>query len=656
MLLVMLWKILDSGLMTNDARLIEPKNSLIYSLFLNVKGRVIGDTLIYHVNHQDQEEPHFVIECDSKCKPSVLKLLRYYDIRKKASLLRRVHISEEPSLRVLVSLKVNGVAPSVGDALFVGKDPRAVPGWCLRMLRHTAATSETACAPSEAVYRRTRYCLGLPEGADEFKSGEGLPLEANADLCHGVSFSKGCYLGQELTARSRFVGVIRRRVAPILFESPVNPNTIPLDAPIFRISKEDNKVVGNRPVGWIRGQEDPSSISDFPIRQYGLALLRLAECAAAVASDDKLIVDVSGAAQVLGAAPAGVAMVCVVQPFAPSWWPEDIAVGLPRIQQPPAPLSQLYRQLFRQVVCIHLFNGPIHATLNHVVHIQKLMAHTPELPEPVSSSEKKSEAESEKSISLVQRFKNAYKIYGKVLIVVHGVTSAAWLGLFYLIAYSGLDVVSALRGVRPLEWLVEPMVTRGLGFWATALLLYKLATPFRYFVTLAASRYVVHGLRTRGLAPPLAEEDRLRNLARQGVRLSRSRLRQSSDRASPDLVGMNVQELLESLHAPELMLKPFHVAGGSVGVFASAYVLYKVLGPLRYGLTLWLTPVIVHRLRSGGRLPPLAEQDRLRNLALEGAKRTRERLSQRRKKRPQMVPTCDASTRPPKPRRRAFVE
>ncbi|KAH9278458.1 putative transferase CAF17 -like protein, mitochondrial [Echinococcus granulosus] len=569
------------GLMTNDARLIEPKNSLIYSLFLNVKGRVIGDTLIYHVNHQDQEEPHFVIECDSKCKPSV-------------------HISEEPSLRVLVSLKVNGVAPSVGDALFVGKDPRAVPGWCLRMLRHTAATSETACAPSEAVYRRTRYCLGLPEGADEFKSGEGLPLEANADLCHGVSFSKGCYLGQELTARSRFVGVIRRRVAPILFESPVNPNTIPLDAPIFRISKEDNKVVGNRPVGWIRGQEDPSSISDFPIRQYGLALLRLAECAAAVASDDKLIVDVSGAAQVLGAAPAGVAMVCVVQPFAPSWWPEDIAVGLPRIQQPPAPLSQLSVLMlalfsYRSIALVECKavrfsfssffftrssafpTSRLHPSLqwSYSRHPEPRCAHPkthgahcmlprhpcflstqPELPEPVSSSEKKSEAESEKSISLVQRFKNAYKIYGKVLIVVHGVTSAAWLGLFYLIAYS----------------------------------------------------------------------------------------------------GMNVQELLESLHAPELMLKPFHVAGGSVGVFASAYVLYKVLGPLRYGLTLWLTPVIVHRLRSGGRLPPLAEQDRLRNLALEGAKRTRERLSQRRKKRPQMVPTCDASTRPPKPRRRAFVE
>lgn len=42
---------------------------------------------------------------------------------------------------------------------------------------------------------------------------------------------------------------------------------------------------------------------------------------------------------------------------------------------------------------------------------------------------------SDNKVSLVQRFKNAYKVYGKVLIVVHGVTSVAWLGLFYLIAY-----------------------------------------------------------------------------------------------------------------------------------------------------------------------------------------------------------------------------
>ncbi len=68
-----------------------------------------------------------------------------------------------------------------------------------------------------------RYHLGLPEGSEEVRSGEGLPLEANADLCNGVSFSKGCYIGQELTARSRFVGVIRRRLAPITLDAPIDP-------------------------------------------------------------------------------------------------------------------------------------------------------------------------------------------------------------------------------------------------------------------------------------------------------------------------------------------------------------------------------------------------------------------------------------------------
>nr|CDS27721.1 expressed protein [Hymenolepis microstoma] len=87
-----------------------------------------------------------------------------------------------------------------------------------------------------------------------------------------------------------------------------------------------------------------------------------------------------------------------------------------------------------------------------------------------------------------------------------------------------------------------------------------------------------------------------------------------------------------NLSAPEWMMKPFKIAGGSAGVFATAYVLYKVLGPLRYMLTLWLTPVIVHRMRSVGRLPPLREQDRLRNLAKEGAKLTQERFRQGRRR------------------------
>lgn len=42
-----------------------------------------------------------------------------------------------------------------------------------------------------------------------------MPLEDNADLLNGLNFSKGCYLGQELVARTHYTGVVRKRLMPI---------------------------------------------------------------------------------------------------------------------------------------------------------------------------------------------------------------------------------------------------------------------------------------------------------------------------------------------------------------------------------------------------------------------------------------------------------
>ncbi|KAM7534755.1 hypothetical protein Aperf_G00000112490 [Anoplocephala perfoliata] len=315
--------------MTNDARLLESKSSLIFSLFLNVKGRVVCDTLIYHVNHKDTEEPLFMIECDNKCKPNLLKLLRFYNIRKKVKIL------EEPSIQTLASLKPSHDETALTDAVFVGKDPRAVPGWSWRMLISSDIpfNQVNSASMNESLYKRVRYCLGLPEGAAEFRANDGLPLEANADLCRGVSFNKGCYIGQELTARSRFVGVIRKRISPVVFESPVDPNSIPIESPIYRISKLDNTVIGNRPVGWVRGIEDRALESGKP--QVGLALLRIAECAKAVADGDYLWVDVGGAAAPVSAGVViGSPVDNIVRPFAPFWWDDTTAMGIPRIGNP----------------------------------------------------------------------------------------------------------------------------------------------------------------------------------------------------------------------------------------------------------------------------------------------------------------------------------
>lgn len=64
-------------------------------------------------------------------------------------------------------------------------------------------------------YKRLRYSLGVAEGVNELPSGNCFPLESNGDYMHGISFHKGCYIGQELTARTHHTGVVRKRIMPI---------------------------------------------------------------------------------------------------------------------------------------------------------------------------------------------------------------------------------------------------------------------------------------------------------------------------------------------------------------------------------------------------------------------------------------------------------
>merc|ERR1719244_1227905 len=71
-------------------------------------------------------------------------------------------------------------------------------------------------------YREQRYKLGVAEGINDLEPGKTFPLESNLVFLNGISFSKGCYLGQELTARTHHTGVIRKRIMPLIVDNPEN--------------------------------------------------------------------------------------------------------------------------------------------------------------------------------------------------------------------------------------------------------------------------------------------------------------------------------------------------------------------------------------------------------------------------------------------------
>lgn len=89
------------------------------------------------------------------------------------------------------------------------------------------------------VFERFKTINGVAEGP---LIADKIPFQFNIDLLGGISFKKGCYLGQELISRSYHTGIVRRRVFPFYLSN--EKATLPLNSIIKTLAgKELGKVV-----------------------------------------------------------------------------------------------------------------------------------------------------------------------------------------------------------------------------------------------------------------------------------------------------------------------------------------------------------------------------------------------------------------------------
>ena len=149
------------------------------------------------------------------------------------------------------------------DRLLLDVDAAQAEDLLRRLARYRlrAAVTLSAC-PDWAVYAawdRHRLALGLPDGARDLEADKSVLLEAGFDELHGVSWTKGCYMGQELTARTRYRGLVKRRLVPVAIAGPAPAP----GAPILRADT-------GAEAGTMRSARDGA----------GLALLRLDALAA----------------------------------------------------------------------------------------------------------------------------------------------------------------------------------------------------------------------------------------------------------------------------------------------------------------------------------------------------------------------------------------
>jgi hypothetical protein len=201
------------GLISNDASRISPERAL-YAALLTAQGKYLHDFFLVEAGD--------IIWLDGEAA-------RLADLKRRLSMYRlraRVTLDERPDLAVAAVFGGSaldlppepGAARPFGDGVaFV--DPRlAALGARVIAARETIRPALTASGATEAdfaAYDRLRLGLGVPDGSRDLMLDKSILLEAGFDELNGVDWNKGCYIGQELTARTKYRGLIKKRLFPV---------------------------------------------------------------------------------------------------------------------------------------------------------------------------------------------------------------------------------------------------------------------------------------------------------------------------------------------------------------------------------------------------------------------------------------------------------
>lgn len=175
------------GLVTNDVEALAPDKP-VYAALLTPQGKILFDFII-----TDDGVGALLIDCWAPARDALVKRLSLYRLRAK------VDITPRDDLAVFASWDGSPVPGAPFD------DPR---------LAALGKRSVASSGGSSGGYLTHRLSLGVPEGPD-FGSDKTFALDAGLDELHGVAFDKGCYVGQELTARMKHRGTARKRILPV---------------------------------------------------------------------------------------------------------------------------------------------------------------------------------------------------------------------------------------------------------------------------------------------------------------------------------------------------------------------------------------------------------------------------------------------------------
>ena len=203
------------GVISNDTTKIGPERA-IYAALLTAQGKYLHDFIL--VEHDE------AIWLDGEAA-------RLADLKRRLTMYRlraKVTIDEQADLAVAAifggaATDEPGAAETLGDGVML-IDPRLAALGARAILRRDTIRATLrdrgAVEGDFAGYDRLRLELGVPDGSRDLALDKSILLESGFEELNGVDWNKGCYIGQELTARTKYRGLIKKRLFPVRIDGP----------------------------------------------------------------------------------------------------------------------------------------------------------------------------------------------------------------------------------------------------------------------------------------------------------------------------------------------------------------------------------------------------------------------------------------------------
>jgi folate-binding protein YgfZ len=216
------------GLVSNDVTKVGVDRAL-YGAFLTPQGKFLHEFFL------GEMDDVLLLETETARRDDFIKRLSLYKLRSKVTIRSADHLQAYAIIGTdtaqIFGLPCEaGVVGSFADGrVFV--DPRLAAAELRAWLPVGAepALQERGLSAGETdLWDRHRIGLGLPDGSRDMVPDKAILLENGFDELQGVDWKKGCFLGQELTARTKYRGLIRKRLLPVDIEGPAPEPGTPL--------------------------------------------------------------------------------------------------------------------------------------------------------------------------------------------------------------------------------------------------------------------------------------------------------------------------------------------------------------------------------------------------------------------------------------------